>query len=165
MKNHSQWRSAATAGFILSLPTILVQLIQTLFTPNTAFNLILWVVKLAITLGILYYSIKEYSKDKESFSYKEGFHYGFLVSFFSSIICGCYLFLHYGAIFPNLFADQLAAIIDSLSSSNPEAVDSLEKIEAIFPQLIFAISIVYYTIIGVVTSSIIANYTKTKELF
>jgi hypothetical protein len=75
------------------------------------------------------------------------------------------MFLHYAVIFPDMVAEQMQAAAQMMQSSNPEAVDSFGKIEANLPQIIFVFTLIYYTLIGVIASAIIANYTKREQLF
>ena len=161
----SKWTTAATGGLLLALVTIIVILIQTVLQPGTAINIILWLVKFVGSIWLLFYFVKEYSKQHEFFSYGNGFRYGVLVAFFSSLICACYRFLHYAVIFPDMVAEQMSTAMEMVASSNPDAVDTIAKGEGILPQLVFAFSLVYYTIFGAIASAIIANYTKKTTPF
>ncbi len=157
--------SAATGGLLLASITIISTLIQTVLEPGTAVNLLIWVAKFAGSIWLLYYFVKNFSLTSDTFSYKNGFRYGVLVSFFSSLICACYMFLHYAVIFPDMVAQQMQTAAEMLQSSNPEAVDSLGKIEANLPQIVFIITLIYYSLIGIIASAIIANYTKKEKFF
>lgn len=161
----NKWSQAATNGVLLALITIIITLILTVFKPGTAINLILWAVKLIASIWLLYYFVKEYAKDKETFSYKEGFVFGIMVSFFSSLVCAAYMFMHYAVIFPESVAEQMETAMQMMQSSNSEMYDAFEKVQGILPQLVFIFSLIYYTIIGVIASSIIANSTKKTDLF
>lgn len=163
--NENRWKSAATYGLFLALITILYTLIQTILEPKTALALILWVAKFAGSIWLLLYFIKDFASHKEVFSYKDGFRFGVMISFLSSIIAASYMFLHYGFIFSDSIAEQMDSVMNILQSSNPDAVDSFAKIESKLPHIIFIFSLIYWTLFGVIASSIIANYTKKGDLF
>jgi hypothetical protein len=52
-----------------------------------------------------------------------------------------------------------------MQSSNPEAADAIGKVMPHLPKIIFLFSVIYYTLFGVLVSSIIANYTKKGDIF
>lgn len=161
----NKWTTAATSGFLLALITIIITLVQTVFTPGTVINIALWLVKTVGSIWLLYYFLKEHSRLSDSFTYGDGFRYGTMVAFFSSLICACYMFLHYAVIFPDMVAEQMSVAMEMMASSNPDSVDVLEKIEGILPHLVLGVTLVYYTIIGMIASAIMANYTKTATPF
>lgn len=163
MKNN-KWSSAATGGLILSLVTIVVIVIQTVLEPGKLINILLWIAKLAGSIALLHYFIKDYSKGFSSFSYKEGLSYGFLVCLLSSFICAAYMFLHYLVIFPESTEAVLEAVATATQSS-PEGGDLIAKLEKYLPHYVFIFSFIYYTLFGLLVSAIIANYTKKEELF
>lgn len=152
-------------GLLLALITVLHSLISSIFELPLAITIILWLVKFAGSLWVLYYFMKEYAKPFEVFTYKEGFRFGFLVCLFSSIICSSFSFLQITLIFPDLMATQMETIMTAMQSSNPDSLEAFEKIEGILPQLIFVFSLIYYIIFGAIASSIIANYTKKGDIF
>jgi hypothetical protein len=161
----NKWSIAALNGLLLALISITVTVIQTVLEPGTAVTWLLWLAKLTGSLGLLYYFINDYSKNQDLFTYKDGFRFGFMVSLLSSIICAGYLFFHYALFFPDSVAASMEQAAAALESSNPQGVDMLSKIEGKLPQIIFFASLVYYTLFGVLASSIIANYTKKGDLF
>lgn len=161
----NRWSAAATSGILLALVTIISILIQSVFEPNKVINLIIWTIKSVGSIWLLYYFMKEYAKPFNLFTYKDGFRYGFLLAFFSSVICAAYMFLHYAVIFPDAIAAQMDQVMEMMASSNPDAVDTFEKISPKMPQIIFISTLIYYTIIGAVASAIIANYTKKGSIF
>ncbi len=163
--NSNKWSAAAMYGLLLALITVFHTLINTVFEPGTAIKLILWVVKFVGVLWLLYYFIKDYAKPAEIFTYKEGFAFGFLICLFSSVICAAYMFLHFAVIFPDAVAAQMETVLTAMQSSNPEALDNFAKIQGILPQIVFAFSLFYYVIFGVIASAVIANYTKKGDIF
>lgn len=161
----NKWSTAALYGLLLALITVIHSLITAVFEPPFAVNLILWVAKFAGSLWLLYYFIKEYAKPFEVFTHKDGFRFGFLVALFSSIICSSFSFLQITVIFPDVMATQMETIMTAMQSSNPDALETFEKIEGILPHIIFVFSLVYYTVFGIIASAIIANYTKKGDIF
>lgn len=161
----NKWSVAALDGLLLALITIIATLIQTVLKPGVAINWLLWLVKFSGSIGLLYYFMKDYSNNRPSLTYKEGFNFGFILCFLSSVICACYLFLHYAIIFPDSIAATMEQAAVALESSNPEAMDVLSKLENSFPQIMFISSLIYYTLFGILASAIIANYTKKGDVF
>lgn len=161
----NKWSAAATSGLLLSLVTIISVLVQFVLEPGTAVNLVIWTIKSVGSIWLLHYFIKEYAKPFNLFTYKDGFRYGFLIAFFSSIACAAYMFFHYAIIFPDSATAQINLIREMMANSNPEAVDAFDKIAPMLPQIIFITILIYYTIIGAIASAIIANYTKKGSIF
>ncbi|MDP3453512.1 MAG: DUF4199 domain-containing protein [Bacteroidales bacterium] len=159
------WSKAATFGLLLALITIVYQLVLTVIEPGTAIKLILWVLKFSGSIWLLYFFIKEHSSLYDTFSYKDGFKFGFMISLLSSVICAAYMFLHFAVLFPDTVAEQMEAAMTMMQSSNPDAIDTLAKIEDKLPQIIFVVILIYNTIFGIIASSIIANYTKKGDIF
>lgn len=158
-------RTAATSGLLLALVTIISVLVQFALEPGKTINLIIWTIKSVGSIWLLYYFIKEYAKPSNLFTYKDGFRYGFLIALFSSIVCAAYMFFHYAILFPDSTAAQIDLISEMMASSNPEAVETFERISPLLPQIIFITILIYYTIIGAIASAIIANYTKKGSIF
>lgn len=162
----NRWSSAATNGILLALITIISVLIYEVFEPtNKIISFAIWAIRTIGSIWLLYYFIKEYAKPFNLFTYKNGFHYGFLLAFFSSLLCAAYMFLHYAVIFPDAIAAQTEQIMKMMEASNPAAIDSFEKMIPMMPQIIFISTFIYNTIIGIIASAIIANYTKRGSFF
>lgn len=161
----NKWSIAALDGLLLALITITLTLIQTVLEPPKALIWLLWVVKFAGSIGLLYYFIKDYSKTQELFTYKDGFRFGFMICLLSSLICAGYLFFHYAVIFPDSIAATLEQVRTAMESSNPQGAEMMDKIGGKLPHIIFVFSAIYYTLFGVIASSIIANYTKKGDIF
>jgi len=160
----NKWSIAALDGLLLALITIIATLIQTIFEPGSAITWLLWLVKLVSTVGLLYYFVKDYSKNQELFTYKDGFRFGFMVSVLSSLICGCYMFLHYTLIFPDSLAKVMESVSTAMQSSGGDTT-AFEKIQKYVPHFISVFSLIYYSIFGLIASAIIANSTKKGDVF
>jgi len=160
----NKWSVAALDGLLLALITITATLIQTIFEPGSAISWLLWLVKLVSTVGLLYFFVKDYSKNQELFTYKDGFQFGFMISFLSSIICGSYMFLHYTLIFPDSLAKVMENVATAMQSSGGDT-SAFEKIQKYLPHFISVFSLIYYSIFGLIASAIIANSTKKGDVF
>ena len=156
--------SAAFNGLLLALVTILSTLITTVIEPGVAISIILWIVKLVATVWLLYYFIREFSKPKENFRYGDGVSYGVLVSFFSAIICACYFFLHFALLFPDSITSQMEQFMAGMQSSGGDT-SNYEAVMPYIPHITFIVTLFYYTILGLIFSAIIANYTKKETFF
>ncbi|EKD32055.1 MAG: hypothetical protein ACD_77C00183G0005 [uncultured bacterium] len=161
----NKWSVAATYAIILALVTIAYSVISTVFTLPTAITVVLWIIKFTLSIWLVYYFIKEYSKTFETFTYKQGFNFGFILCFLSAIVCAAYMFMHYAFLFPDAVNAQMELMASNMQSSNPEASETISKIMPHLPKIIFLFSVIYYTLFGVLVSSIIANYTKKGDIF
>lgn len=161
----NEWSIAALNALLLSIITIVVSLIQVVFEPGTIISILLWLVKFVGCLGLLYYFVKEYSKQRESFTYKEGFSYGFKICLLSSVVLAAFNFLQYAVLFPESMQTAMEQVIMAMQSSNPDAADAMERYQSKLPQLVSVVTLFYYTVFGLITSAIIANYTKKGDIF
>ena len=160
----SQWRTAAINALLLSIITIVVSLIQVVFKPGTVLSILLWIIKFIGCLALLYYFMKEFGKELESFSYKDGFNYGFKICLLSSIVLAAFNILQYAILFPESLQDAVEQVAMAMQSANPAGAEAIERYQAKLPQIITVTSFFYYTVFGLIASAIIANYTK-KETF
>lgn len=164
MKN-KKLNIAAMNGLMLSLITILYTLINSAFTPPSVLTIVLWFVKLAATIWLLLYFVKDYSKEQELFTYKEGFNFAFLTSLFSAIFVAGYFFLHFALIFPGDI-DKIAETISQAMAARAASDTSItDTIISYFPHIMFISNLIYLTIFGLIASAIIANYTKKGDIF
>lgn len=161
----NKWSVAATYAIILALVTIAYSVISTVFTLPTAITVILWIVKFTLSIWLVYYFIKEYSKPFDTFTYKQAFNFGLIMCFLSSVVCAAYMFMHYAFLFPDAVNAQMELMASNMESSNPQAAETISKIMPHLPKIIFLFSVIYYTLFGMLVSSIIANYTKKGDIF
>ncbi|MEA5006354.1 MAG: DUF4199 domain-containing protein [Rikenellaceae bacterium] len=161
----NQWSTAALDALLLSIITVVASLIQVVFEPGTIISILLWIVKLVGCLALLYYFVKEYSKAQDSFTYKEGFSFGFKICLLSSVVLAAYNFLQYAVLFPESMQTAMEQIIVAMQSSNPDAAEAMESYQPKLPQLISIVTLFYYTVFGVIASAVIANYTKKGDIF
>lgn len=168
MEQKNKWSNAALNGLILGAVTIVYSLIVTLIKPNGFVSILLWIIKFAATNYLLYYFIKEYTKSYNYIKYGECFSFGVLTSAFSSVICACFSFLSMTFLFP----EQTELMVEQFQSALLTQSDVTEEQEAVFdkilprlPELILFFSLVYYTVYGMIASSIIASFTKKTDPF
>ena len=159
------WSLAAVNGLILAMVTIVITLVQTVLEPGTAIKVLLWAAKLGLSLWLLYYFIKDYAKEQETFTYRQGFNYGFKICLMSAIVCAVYIFLHFTLFFPDAVAASLEQAATILESSNPQALESLDRISGKLPQISTVATLVYNTLFGLFATAIIANFTKKGDIF
>lgn len=112
MKN-KKWNVATVDALMLSLITILYAILGTLLIPKGFLAVLLWIIKFVSTIWLLIYFIKDYAKESEVFTYKDGFGFAFLVSFLSSLFVGVYYYLHYAFIFP----DDIQMVADTINQA------------------------------------------------
>lgn len=161
----NRWSTAATSGLLLALVTIISSLVQAVFEPNNVINIVIWTLRSVGSIWLLLYFIKEYAKPFNFFTFKDGFHYGSLIAFFSSFICAVYITFHFTIIFPDAMTSQIDKLVEAMATSNPDMIDSLDKVIPKLPLIISFFTFIYYSLIGVVASAIMANYTKKGSIF
>jgi hypothetical protein len=160
----NKWNVATVNALVLSLVTILATLISSTLTPTGFFAILLWVIKLVVTIWLLYYFVKQYAKERETFPYGEGFKFAFLVSLLSALFVGCYYFIHYAFIFPE-DVDKIAEMINNAIAARGGDTSVADYIIRNFPQFMLLWNIVYLTIVGLIISSIVASFTKKTDIF
>lgn len=162
----NKWSIAAQNALILALVTILATLLQAVFPQMPGFiGILIWIVKLGLSIYLVYYFIKDYSKHFETFTFKQGFNFGAILCLLSSVICAAYLFLHMGFLFPEATTSQMEMFAQTMESSNPEGAEAIFGVMEHLPKLAFVFSLIYYTIFGLIVSAIVANYTKKGDMF
>ena len=162
----NKWSVAAQNAIILALVTILATLIQAVFPSMPGFmGIVIWLVKLTLSVYLVYYFIKEYSKNFETFTYKQGFRFGTILCLLSSVIGAAYLFLHMGFLFPEATSSQMELVAQSMQSSNPDGAEAVMGVMEHLPKLAFVFALIYYTLFGMIVSAIVANYTKKGDIF
>jgi hypothetical protein len=166
MEKNNFWSSAALNGIYLSLVTIIYLLVTSVFNLNTLVNVLLQIIKIGLIVYLLYYFIKDYSNNFETFSYGEGFKYGFAVCLFSSLICACYGYLSAAVLFKEKTIAQFEMTMNSLGNSITPDVENMLSfaMENIGVLTLFS-SLAYYIFMGIVFPAIIANFTKKENIF
>lgn len=167
METTNKWQSAALNGLLLSLVTIISSLIQSVFELGTVMSMLLWAIKFGACIYLLYYFMKQYSRQFDTISYGESFRYGSILCVFSSIVCSCFAFLSLTLLFPDQLdksLEAMQAIIDS-GSYNDEQIDAINEVSGKLPQITLFWSLFYYSVFGIIVSAIIANFTKNTNPF
>lgn len=167
MEQNNKWSSAAMDGLILSVVTIIYSLILLVFPVKGFIVALPWVVKFAASNYLLYYFMKKYASQFENISYGASFNYGVIVSMFSAIICACFSFFNLTVLFP----DSLATTVEQMQqvmaaqSMNQDQEAMFGKWMERLPEISLFANLIYYTLYGVIASSIIANFTKKTDPF
>ncbi|HPS24236.1 MAG TPA: DUF4199 domain-containing protein [Bacteroidales bacterium] len=161
--NSSFWNKAAINGLLLAFVSIVMMVIQTVFDMGKAMDIILWIVKLAGTVGLLYYFMREFGKQCETYTYSDAFKFGLAVSFFSSIIASCYYFVHVAFLFPDVNTQMSNAILMGLEQTVATSEMNTDKLIANLPLIVCISQFFYMNILGLLWSSILGSSTKHKE--
>lgn len=155
-------------ALLLSAVTIVYALIGSLFTLTGFIATLLWIIKFAGTMYLLYYFMRQYSASEEgAVTYRQSFKYGFKVSLISSAVCAAYAYLSMTLLFPEKTALVTDTILNTAlaQAKSGEEEEIIGKIAGSLPQITLIFSFIYYTIFGAIASSIIANFTKKEDIF
>ncbi|HHV39796.1 MAG: DUF4199 domain-containing protein [Bacteroidales bacterium] len=160
----SFWNKAAPYGIILALISILFTVLQTVLPlTGTFYTFVMWVLKLAGTLGFLFYVMKDFGKEKESYIYADAFKFGLAVSFCSSIIGAAYYYLHVMFLFPDSVDQLTNAMYQGFEQAGVlDAGFDIDKMLNHLPVVLTITQLFYYNIIGLLWASLLANGAKHK---
>ena len=157
------WSSAAINGFFLALITIIVTLILTAFPmEGMGVATIISIAKIVATIGLLYYFMRGFGQELESYPYNVAFTYGFVLSFCSNIVIACYFWIHYTFIFPEAMEKTLQTMDRIFTQYNMDqsAIDIVVKN---LPLILTLSPLVVYTIYGLIFAAILAAFVKKVE--
>ena len=161
--NQSFWNKAAIYGILLALVSVFFMVLQSVLTPERWMNILFWIVKLAGTLGLLFYFMKDFGKGKDSYTYSDSFKFGLAVSFCSSIIAAAYYYLHVMFLFPDTTGQITNALLSGFEQAGINEEDfNTDKFIARLPVIITISQFIYFNILGLLWSSLLANGTKHK---
>lgn len=166
MDKSTMWSLAAKNGLILSLVTILTELITSSFTLPKWVSIIITLVKLFLICFLLYKFMKSYTENCEgAVPYSKSYTYGFIICLCSTIVCTLFSFIDYTWINPQI-TETMTEAIQTMAESQPmmSGVD-LDKLIGIMPQLIIASLFIQYLFYGAIIPLIIAAYTKRDNVF
>ena len=161
--SQNKWVQEITNGLLLALITIVFTLLYTAFTFGTAAIVVFWIVKLLSTLGTLYYFMSSHGEIGDSYTYRIAFKYGFMISFYSAIFIALYEYMHYTVLFPDLESSKI--FVESFQKRS-QSIDQLtvERVTDKMPIIISICVLIYYSILGLIFSSIMASYIKRQKL-
>ena len=107
-----------------------------------------------------------YSSKFETIEYKSSFAYGVWVSIFSAIVCSCWQYFSMVVLFPESINNTIEQVVSALSAQyTDEQMDAILPILNNLPQINLFVNLIYFTLFGLVTSAIIANFTKKVNPF
>ncbi|MCL2501961.1 MAG: DUF4199 domain-containing protein [Bacteroidales bacterium] len=154
------WNSVAVNGLLLAIVSVIFTLLQTVVP---GYNLVLTIVKLVATISVLYFFMKQYSREQEYFSYGNGFKYGFTVSFCSAIAFAVYVFVHHAYLFPETMEQQMQAAMQTMERYGSSGSLDLEQLGNSMP-VIATFGLFFYALIwGLIVSAILAGFTKKEQ--
>ncbi|MDD2537820.1 MAG: DUF4199 domain-containing protein [Bacteroidales bacterium] len=162
--NQHFWNKAAVYGIILALVSVFIMVIQTILPSDRWVSVLLWVAKLAGTLGLLFYFMKDFGKGKETYPYADAFKFGLTVSFCSSIIAAAYYYLHVMFIFPDTATQFTNAMLMGFEQAGITSEDfDTDKLVARLPVILMISQFIWFNILGLIWSSLLANGAKHKD--
>lgn len=150
------------SGLLLALISIIFALVQAVFTMPVAVNSVISIVKLASTIGALFYFMKDYGRQAATYPYGKALKYGFTVSFCSAVISAVYFYFHFAFIFTEQSETLKLALLEGFNQAAGAAgtqVDFSSVVENL-PVIVSFYILFYYTIIGLIIASIIASFLK-----
>lgn len=160
--NHQFWNKAAIYGILLALITILFSVLQTVLPSDSKIlGFSLWAIKLAGTVGLLFYVMKDFGKEQDTYLYANAFKFGLAVSFCSSIIAAAYYYLHVMFLFPESSSQMANAMLMGLEQAGVTEADfNIDKLIDRLPVILTLSQFVYFNILGLLWSSLLANGAK-----
>lgn len=166
MDKSTMWSLAAKNGLILSLITIIVELLSLAFTFPGWASIVITIVKLGLIIFLLYKFMKSYSESCEGVvTYGQSFTYGFILCLCSTVVCTLFSFIDYTWINPDVTdmmleqAELAMANTPQLSGMDPD------KFAAMMPKMTILALFLKYIFFGVLIPLIIAAYTKKESVF
>ncbi|HHV02736.1 MAG: DUF4199 domain-containing protein [Bacteroidales bacterium] len=162
--NQHIWNKAAVYGIILALVSVFFMVLQTLLMSSAKWlNILFWIIKLAGTLGLLFYFMKDFGKGKETYTYADAFRFGLAVSFCSSIIAAGYYYLHVMFIFPDTATQFSNALLMGFEQAGVTAEDfNTDKLIARLPLILMISQFIWFNILGLLWSSLLASGARHK---
>jgi len=157
------WSSAAANGLMLSLITVIYTLFMAAFPMESrVVGFLIGLVKFIATVGLLYYFVKGFGQEQESYSYGNAFGYGFAVSLFSNVVIACYLLVHYLYLFPDAIEKSLQ-VVQQTMTQYPVDQATLDIINKNLPVIVSISPFLVYTILALIISAILAGFAKKAE--
>ena len=157
------WSSAAANGLMLSLITVVYTLFMAAFPMESRVaGFLVGLVKLIATIGVLYYFMKGFGQEQESYTYGNAFGYGFAVSFFSNIVIACYLLVHYVYLFPDAIENSLKAVQQAMTQYTVDQA-TLDLINKNLPLIVSISPFLVYTLLALIIAAILAGFAKKAE--
>ena len=161
MNNRIKWSEAATKAFILSIVTVVYEIIGVIFpTMPGLIASLLSLLKLVIIIIMLRKMMAKDAIDRAPLSYGGTFRYGLAVCFFSSLICSAVITLLYTVVVPEIAEQLVETTFMVLEQSNIETMLDYNELSSIFKYILFS-KFFSCIISGMIISAILAFGTKT----
>lgn len=165
MDNKVLWSLAAKNALILSLVTILADLVSAVFTLPAGVGIVISIVKLIAVIWILYYFMKQYASEQSFVSYHESFKFGFILCFCSAFVCTVFSMLLYFVIVPETISASAENMLAAFQAQNIDSGMDYDQLMKVLPTSMVIARMLWCTICGLIFSSILANYTKKGDVF
>ena len=169
MDNKTKWSLAAKYGFNLSFVTIILEITKAILINKElmVFSSFLSIVKLTLIILLLRRFMQKFTdlQPNTPVSYGQSFGFGFLISFFSTIICVAFFVIEYTVLFPHLIDGPLDQYLTMMKQYGTTMPLDYDQIKGLLPSIIMIGQTFSCLIWGLILSSIIANWTKKDMPF
>lgn len=155
------WNKAGVYGLLLALVTVIFLLIPSVLTDlSSGVSVALNLIKLALTVFLLYYFMKDYGKSLEKYEYSDAFKFGMAISLCSSVVAVAYYFIHISYLFPEA-SDQFMQVMEqAIAQSGTSQEVDMNLFANKLPAILCISQFFYFNIIGLLWSSLLANAAK-----
>ena len=162
MNNRINWSEAATKAFILSIVTVVYEIIGVIFpTMPGLIASLLSLLKLVIIIIRLRKMMAKDAIKRAPLSYGGSFRYGMAVCFFSSIICASVATLLYTVVFPEISEQLVENFFMIMEEANVGTMLDYDELSAEIFKIILFSKFFSCMISGLIISAILATGTKT----
>lgn len=159
----SKWSSAAVDGLILAAVTVICSFFVSWINKGWAGSL-LWLVQLVASIWILKIVMTKYGKAHPD---ETTFKYGFLVCFFSSIICALWSFVLYEYIFPDTVEDMFGEVnlmLERFGQTMPDGFDEqMQVMQDNYSKMSSLSTFIKCVILGLIFSGILNGKTSLNK--
>ena len=166
------WNAAGTAGLVLgSISTIYLfasQLIAGNLAPasfwQSALAIILWFVKLISCIWFLYFFMKRYAQANEGIDQKSIFRMGRATALLSALMFSAIYLANMLYISADFYEQVFQTAINQMTPTlDSNAMNAMEKVMGMLPQITFSYYLIYCFIFGTVLAAILSRYISSKE--
>ncbi|HIZ88244.1 MAG TPA: DUF4199 domain-containing protein [Candidatus Coprenecus pullistercoris] len=157
------WSEAAKYGLILSSVSVIINMATSIWQMPALANVLLNVIKLCLSVYILYYAIRRNADSWENISYGQSFGFGMATCTFSAIVCTLFVLLTYTVILPDAMAgllDQVFSMYESMGV--PAAIDYDTMLRAM-PFAITVSQFINCIFCGLIVSAILASFARKND--
>lgn len=166
MDKGTMWSLAAKNGLILSLITIVAELLNSSFTLPKWVSIVITIVKLFLICFLLYKFMKSYTDQCEGLvTYGQSYSYGFFICLCSTIVCTLFSFIDFTWINPEMTEKMMEGVESVLANTGNIPDFDMDQFISMMPKLTIASLFIQYIFYGAIIPLIIAIYTKRETIF